>query len=65
MHNYRETNWNTVYANTSTYTVKYTTTDGYTITRTLNVQEESPPDLDAGDTSALDDFLGGFGDAKK
>lgn len=63
------TNWyyNTEF--TPLYTVVYTTHDGRTIyernvpIRTVVRIEE--PDLETGDTSAIEDFLGGFGNAKK
>ena len=60
--------YNTVYP-TPTYTVVYTTPDGRTIyernvpIKTVARFEES--ELEIGDTSAIDNFLGGFGNAEK
>lgn len=53
---------------TPMYTVVYTTHDGRTIyervpIKTVCCAEE--PELNPGDTSALDDFLGVFADEKK
>lgn len=60
--------YHTVYP-TPTYTVVYTTHDGRTIykrnvpIKTVDWFEES--ELEAGDTSAIDSFLGGFSNAKE
>ena len=59
--------YNTVYS-TPTYTVVYTTHDGRTIyERNVPIKftlfEE--PELEAGDTSVIDSFLGGFSNAKE
>lgn len=67
---------NTWYDNTyipSSYTVRYTASTGETIYEQTYpyyppkkpVKRRSEPELEAGDTAALDNFLGGFGCAKK
>lgn len=61
MYGYKSTDWNTV---NSTYTIVYTTTTGEVIYKTC-VAPSEPPELEAGDTTALDEFLGGFGNAKE
>ena len=64
MYQYNANDWYTVYPN-SNYTIVYTTTDGRTIYRKGQRPSEDPPELDAGDTSELDGFLGGFANAQK
>lgn len=60
--------YHTVYP-TPTYTVAYTTHNGRIIyernvpIKTVTRFEE--PELEAGDTSAIDSFLGGFSNAKE
>lgn len=60
---YSSTEWRTVYP--SSYTVVYTTTEGQVIYKHVGEKREEPPELEAGDTAALDDFLGGFSHEKK
>lgn len=63
MYDYNGTEWNAV---CSGYTITYTTTTGEVIYRTtVGKPREEPPELEAGDTAALDDFLGGFKHEKK
>lgn len=54
------------------YTVSYTTSTGQTIYETYDYpipakrhRRRQEPELDEGDTTALDDFLGGFRNAKE
>ena len=64
---------NTWYETTYTpysYTVRYTSSTGETIyeqTYPLRrpTKRRQEPELEAGDTTALDEFLGGFGNAKE
>lgn len=50
------------------YTIRYTTSSNnptyYSVERKL-VKREDPPELEVGDTAALDDFLGDFNHEKK
>lgn len=50
------------------YTIRYTTSTNnstyYSVAREP-IKREEPPELEAGDTAALDDFLGGFKHEKK
>ena len=62
MYDYNGTEWNTVY---SEHTITYTTTTGKVICTTFRRPREEPPELETGDTAALDDFLRGFGNAKE
>lgn len=62
MYDYNGTEWNTVY---SGYTITYTTTTGEVICTLLERPREEPPELETGDTAALDDFLGEFSHEKK
>ena len=61
---YSDTEWQTVYR-TPTYTITYTTTrnngetTSYFPIRKFSKQQE-PPELETGDTAALDEFLGRF-----
>lgn len=66
--------YTTWYENTyipSLYKVKYTKSTGETIyEQTYPIREPTKrrrqdPELEAGDTAALDEFLGAFGDAKE
>lgn len=63
MYDYNGTEWNTVYP--GEHTITYTTTTGEVIFTTIRRPREEPPELEAGDTAALDDFLGGFKHEKK
>lgn len=66
---------NTWYENTYvpySYTIKYTSTSGETTyydhfydAPRKPVKRRAEPELNAGDTAALDDFLGGFNREKK
>lgn len=50
------------------YTIRYMTSSNnstyYTVAR-RPIQREDPPELEVGDTAALDDFLGDFKHEKK
>lgn len=49
-------------------TIEYTTSSGERIRSTIpcaSVPRAEPPELQEGDTTALDEFLGGFGNAKE
>lgn len=62
------TDWYTVYP-TQTYTITYTTKDGRVVYKRdvpiKTVERCEEVELEAGDTSAIDSFLGGFCDAQK
>lgn len=48
-------------------TIEYTTSDGQTVYRQIpytSLKRKQEPELEAGDTTELDKFLGGFGGEK-
>lgn len=52
----------------SYYTIKYTTSAGTTVYQQIpytSLKRKQEPELEAGDTAELDNFLGGFGNAKE
>lgn len=56
--------WATVFYE-SDYTITYTTTSGEVVRVPRPPKWQKEPELQAGDPSVLDDFLGGFANAQK
>lgn len=63
-YNHENQEWVTVF-DESDYIITYTTTSGEVIRASRPKKKLNEPELQAGDSSALDNFLGGFAGEKK
>ena len=63
-YNHESPEWVTVFDDAN-YTITYTTTSGEHVRIVKPMRKPKEPELQAGDLSALDAFLGGFAGAKK
>ena len=63
MMDYNSTDYDTIFS--EEYTITYTTTSGEYVRIVKPMRKPKEPELQAGDSSALDAFLGGFAGAKK
>lgn len=63
MMDYDSTDYNTIFS--EEYTIAYTMTNGSTIriVKTPYFKKQDEPELQTGDSAALDAFLGGFANA--
>jgi len=63
-YNHESPEWVTVFDDAN-YTITYTTTSGEHVRIVKPMRKPKEPELQAGDSSALDAFLGGFTSAQK